>query len=259
MEKQLKPVENNLQKTEPRHNPTLIPTAVYSAETKMQNRPHDLFMSSETLDRIFSFEDKNKLVELTEELGAVLERLRDELSRSSDMYTSVGKGFRNYGFMVGANQSINNFPQYAPSFMDIGSFNDVISDYLFVRSMSERLISLGNDMRDVMNILGNIGFNYSLGYYSNLRTIVMRTNDVAAKSVFEILSRYFKSRNPKMDGEPTEMQLEKDFHALMHGKKDGEIEIKNERPTVVAGQHEVIDETHRERIEGKATIENEEK
>jgi hypothetical protein len=52
------------------------------------------------------------------------------------------------------------------------------------------------------------------------------------------------------------MQLEKDFHALLHGRKDGEVVVKNENPHTIGGIHEVIDEVHKNRTEEEIKLVN---
>ena len=55
---------------------------------------------------------------------------------------------------------------------------------------------------------------------------------------------------------PTVAQLERDFRALLHGHKDGEINISHQSPTASGRVHEVIDNTHSHRTHDglKATI-----
>jgi hypothetical protein len=43
--------------------------------------------------------------------------------------------------------------------------------------------------------------------------------------------------------QPTEKKIKRDVDALLHGRKDGEVIIKNIRPKTSRGTHEVIDET----------------
>ena len=69
---------------------------------------------------------------------------------------------------------------------------------------------------------------------------------------FFALSR--RRRISAADAPPTEMQIERDIKALLHGKKDGEVIVRNERPHVSGGTHEVIDETHSGHAAVKATV-----
>lgn len=226
-------------------DPALIPAAIYNAEGKVQT-DSNMFVSSELLDKMLPWDMREKLVEKMDELANLLNEARDLITtHTGRRNVAVGKGFRNYGFMMASNQSMNNFPELAPNFVSIDDFNDVIEDYLFARDVAERLLTISNDARDIMNIFGNLGFDFALAYYSNVRSIANRTGDKTAVSVFQILQRFFsRKRTPQNGEEPTEKQLERDFHALMHGHRDGKIVIENQSPTLSARRHEVLDDTH---------------
>jgi len=89
-------------------------------------------------------------------------------------------------------------------------------------------------------------YGYALEYYGALREAAKR-GAIGAEAEFNELRPFFtRSRNRKK--EPTEAQIERDLHALLHGTKDGEIIVKNERPRATGGKHEVIDEIHRDRV-----------
>jgi hypothetical protein len=61
-------------------------------------------------------------------------------------------------------------------------------------------------------------------------------------------------RTKQQSAEPTRKELEKDAHALIHGMKDGKIEIENVSPKIIAGVHKVKDET----FKGKAAFKDNE-
>jgi hypothetical protein len=48
------------------------------------------------------------------------------------------------------------------------------------------------------------------------------------------------------ENQPAEMQIKRDAAALLHGRKDGEVIIRNVRPKTTGGSHKVIDETFRD-------------
>jgi hypothetical protein len=238
-------------------DPALIPTAIYNAEGQMLHADKNMFVSSEMLDKMLPMDMRKELVQKMDELVDIVNKARDLIEQQTGRRnTAVGKGFRNFGFMMASNQSMNNFPELAPNFVNVNDFNDVIEDYLFARDVAERLFALSNDVRDIMNIFGNLGFSFALAYYSNVKSIAERTKDKTAVSVFEILRRFFsRKRTPRTD-EPTEKQLEHDFLSLLHGHKDGEIVIKNESPHTTGGEREVIDDVHKTRTEEKVNLVN---
>jgi len=43
--------------------------------------------------------------------------------------------------------------------------------------------------------------------------------------------------------QPTQKKIKRDMDALLNGKKDGEVIIKNIKPKTTGGKHEIIDET----------------
>jgi len=239
-------------------DPALIPPAVYRAEGRTAAASQNMFISSEMLDRMLPVPMRDEMVAKINDLAILIDQARNmAIAGVERRRNAVGKGFRNYGFMMAANQSINNFPDLAPNFLSIDSFNDVVEDYLFARDVSERLLAIANDARSIMNIFGNLAFDFALAYYANVRSIAERTGDQTAMSVYEILRRFFnRKRTPGTDEEPTVKELERHFHALLHHKSDGEIDVKNFSGQTSAGIHEAIDTTHKpEKDNFKATVE----
>jgi hypothetical protein len=53
------------------------------------------------------------------------------------------------------------------------------------------------------------------------------------------------------------MEIERDVKRLIHGKADGEIVLKNERPNMTGGVHEVIDNVHKDKTAFKETKQGE--
>jgi len=43
-------------------------------------------------------------------------------------------------------------------------------------------------------------------------------------------------------GGPTQHELERDFHGVLHGTKDGTVSAHHESPKLTGGSHEVIDD-----------------
>jgi hypothetical protein len=59
--------------------------------------------------------------------------------------------------------------------------------------------------------------------------------------LFRTLQPFFR-RPKRSSAEPTEKELERDFHALIHGKKDGKLVIENVKPKLAGGIRKVADE-----------------
>jgi hypothetical protein len=85
-------------------------------------------------------------------------------------------------------------------------------------------------------------FTDALGYYSRVKDATRRRVD-SAETLYAELHEFFRNMNPHGNGEePTEKKIKRDVDALLHGRKDGEVIIKNIRPKTTGGKHEVIDE-----------------
>jgi hypothetical protein len=210
--------EKNPKKSAAHSDPPLIPTPVFNAENKPIKLSTPILVSSQMLDNFFPSNMKVEIAKAIQDLAALVEQARDRLTAQSGRRNNVvGKGFRNFGFKMAANQSINNFPELVPSFIDVDSFNDVVEDYLFVRDLAERTLAITTELRDMMNIFGNIGFDYALAYYANVQTIANRTGNQTAASVFNTLRQYFRRRrtpNSSSPDEPTQEELDLHIKAI---------------------------------------------
>jgi hypothetical protein len=51
------------------------------------------------------------------------------------------------------------------------------------------------------------------------------------------LSQFFKKGKREGAG-PTQKELERDFKAVLHGKREGEVAVRNVKPKVVVGSRE---------------------
>ena len=123
-------------------DPALIPTAIYNAEGKMATVNPNLFINTAQLDEAFPSTAKDQLVAKMENLATLVAQVREDVAAKTNRRSfAVGKGFRNYGFMLAANQSMNNFPELAPNFVDTDSFNDVVEDYLFLRDVGYTVLA----------------------------------------------------------------------------------------------------------------------
>jgi hypothetical protein len=74
--------------------------------------------------------------------------------------------------------------------------------------------------------------------------------------VFRMLQPFFK-KTRRTSGEPTEKEIERDLHALIHGKKDGKIVVENVKPKLTGGTHKVVDEKFNDTAQFKADAEGE--
>jgi len=217
--------------------------------------PEEVDIHTYSIEKVITTSDKDELMDKINEASDMLRKIAEQLT---DLQTRnlVGKGFRNFGFLTAANNSANNNPNFVPPFVSLAVYNKIEEDFLFMRNVVERLNSITTDALTSMNILGNEAYNLSLAYYASVRQFAMRTNNPQATSVFEYLRQFFRRRRMPNVEQPTEHQLERDIHSLLHGKKDGEIVIKHESPHTTGGVREVIDDVHKNRTEEEIKLVN---
>jgi hypothetical protein len=90
---------------------------------------------------------------------------------------------------------------------------------------------------------GDTVFTDSPEFYSLVKDAARR-RVASAETLYAELHGFFRGMGPHGTEEaPTEKKIKRDVDALLHGRKDGEIIIKNIRPKASGGKHEVIDET----------------
>jgi uncharacterized protein YecE (DUF72 family) len=93
----------------------------------------------------------------------------------------------------------------------------------------------------------------ALEYYSQTEDAAKRRID-SAESLYAELHGFFK-RGPMEADKTKKKKVKRDVNALMKGKKDGEVIIKNIKPKTTGGAREVIDETFKNSASFKETDE----
>ena len=168
-----------------------------------------------------------------------------------------GLGIRNYGFTRVTYANARRNPQFVPSYLNMDAFNDSMDDFQRKRDIWGWLRQFTQLVRDGMRVPADAAFGYALEYYGALREAARRAVP-GAQAEFAELRPFFK-RTRQTAAEPTEKEIERDLHALLHGKKDGEIVVRNRRPQVSGGVHEVVDEVHTGHVAAKEIAEESEK
>jgi hypothetical protein len=162
---------------------------------------------------------------------------------------------RRYGFIDKVSDVAEANPEFAPPFFSDTVLKTKLREIEVLRNISVALGQMQRITDDVLLQVSDDAFQLALGYYNTVREAARRRQP-GAQAVFNVLRLFFK-RGRLTGDEPTEHEVERDVKALLHGKKDGEIVIKNERPHLVGGVRKVVDETHRDRIAVKETVEEE--
>jgi len=162
-----------------------------------------------------------------------------------------GAGTRRYGFIDRTMDYAMEFPQFVPAAFNIKTLQkakvhiEVLRDLQILSEQINKLIS------DGLLINGNIAYDQSLIYYNSVRELSKR-NIPGAIELYEHLNSIFKPKR-RADRPETEAEEMRDAAKLIHGKADGEMIIRNERPHLTGGEHEVIDETHKAHGKWKET------
>jgi hypothetical protein len=171
----------------------------------------------------------------------------DETFPAIDNAPHAGAGVRNIGFTEVAYRSAVTHYQFMPPFRPLSQFTEAITDFHNKQTIYQELLQFMNKVQQSMFRSSDAAYHYGLDYYNSIREAARHKGQTTAKAEYDLLSRYFKHAKPAKPGdEPTEAQLERDFHALLHGKKEGELTIKNESAHSVGGKREVKDDVHKE-------------
>jgi hypothetical protein len=151
---------------------------------------------------------------------------------------------RNYGFINKAYDIAKDNPKFAPSNFSISSMTETVRILEEVRNLSMVVDQLRQLVDDYLLLTCDNAYRDALRIYGNLRE-QSRARVAGAETLYQQLLQFFtlRRRHPK-DAEPTEHELERDFRALIHGRKDGQILIENEAPRLAEGVHRVIDDVH---------------
>ena len=149
-----------------------------------------------------------------------------------------------YGLVDEISDVITVAPQFMPSFMTEAAYKREIRVFELMRGYTIILEQMTQLSKDIMLVLGDSLYRQALSYYGAVRD-ADRRRAPGAKVVYERLKQFFRRFRNLQKNEPTERQLEKDFRALLHGHKDGTIEITGEADRVRKGNRTVIDDTHK--------------
>jgi hypothetical protein len=164
--------------------------------------------------------------------------------RALDRQRHNGVGLRRLGFIEAAFRLSTKFPQYFPHWLTTAKFQADLDLFNAVRSLVEVCRSLEEKAWNINIKASDMVYTDALEYYSQVQDAAERRID-SAESIYNKLHSFFR-HSTRNGEEPTEKQIKRDVNALLHGKKDGEVIIKNIKPKTTGGKHEVIDETFRD-------------
>jgi len=173
---------------------------------------------------------------------------------AADRRRLVGAGVRNNGFIDKAYDIARDNPQFMPPHFDVKALAQNMEDLENLRQLLWTLQQFIQAVGNALLVHSDSCYRDALRIYSSLKEQARNRVD-GAEPLYKALENFFRRGRRRTDEEPTEKQIERDIKALVHGKADGEIIVKNERPQIGGGLHEVIDHVHKGRSAFKETVE----
>jgi hypothetical protein len=200
---------------------------------------------------------------MTADVMNVIEQLSNFAAnlRDLDRQRHNGVGMKRLGFIEAAFRISSMFPQYFPHWLDTAKFKSDLDLFNVIRSLVEACRSLEEKAWNINVESSDMIYTNALEYYSQVQDAAHRRVDSAETLFAELYSFFRHSPAKNGNGEtagmaaPTQKKAKRDINALMKGKKDGEIIIKNISPRMTGGTHEIIDETFRSNTSFKETDE----
>jgi hypothetical protein len=166
---------------------------------------------------------------------------------SNDKSRHSGAGLKNIGFIDAAFECAEAHYQYIPSFRTLSEFQEAKTDFHNKRKLFIEVQGFLQKIYHSMLRSSDVAYHNALDYYTSVKEVARHESEGNANADYLLLSQHFKKSKPSKDGdEPTEAQLERDFRALLHGTKEGELTIRNENARTVGGKREVKDNAHKE-------------
>jgi len=162
----------------------------------------------------------------------------------------MGSGIRRYGFIDKTSDVASVNTEYAPMHFSAEELKKCIREIEFFRNFLQKIRTLERIFSNALLVRSDEAYRLSLLFYKYISALT-RIGDEAAITMFNMIKPFF-SRPHRATKEPSEHKLVRNLKSLLHGKKDGEIIVKNEKPHIEGGKHIVIDETYKAKDRWKA-------
>jgi len=217
--------------------------------------------------KILSNDPNAKLHPNADDLANLIETLGDLMQsfmNTADIHENltpkersrlIGAGVRNYGFIEKTLDIALDNQSFLPPNFNVQAFSNNVYEFDQIRQfyfIAEKLQTLASDS---MLLKSTVLYKEAIRVYSSLREQA-KAGVPGARDLFKALETFFKkSKNP--ESPPTEIQTERKIRSLIRGKTEGEIIIKNIKPKLTGGIHEVEEVQLKDDIKYKETAQGE--
>jgi len=195
----------------------------------------------------------NQALDTAAQLRGRIESLLNgyELSSKERMRLN-GAGTRRYGLTDKISDLMLINPDLIPQYVDEEHLKEVLRFFEISRNIDLILKQCERMNGDIMLTLGDEAFRTALMFYGAVRD-ASRRNIMGARELFDIMRPFFTHH--RKSTEETKKKQIAHAKAIIEGRADGEMILRNEHPHETGGIHEVIDETHKNTAHFKATEE----
>jgi len=241
-----------------------LEAALAKSQADLTNTHADLANAKEELDSLeaesdgkFSIKaDDNTMADILGNLDEIREIVRSWLGSINlsdvDRRRLLGSGVRRYGFIDKTSDLMTVNQEFVPSFLNTEAHKELIRMLEVSRNINVVLQQIMRANNDVLLILGDEAFRESMMFYGAVRDASLRRVQ-GAKELFNIMRQFF-NRPRRTTDEPTEKVLLHDAKTLLQDPQEGKSIIKNEKPHLTGGMHEVTDESLKPKGAFKETV-----
>jgi hypothetical protein len=155
---------------------------------------------------------------------------------------------RNMGFVEDVYDTAMENQQFFPPFLTPERFTRDYDYFKAVRALLESTDQIRELLWNITIQAADVVYTDALEYYKTVKEGSHRRVD-GADTLYRKLEDFF-SRPSRKTGEMTKKEEESEVMGILSGRREGEILIKNVKPKLVGGEHEVIEK----KIENSASI-----
>jgi len=179
-----------------------------------------------------------------ENFAELVPELENTELNTNDRKRLLGSGVRRYGFIEKVLEVGRDYPQFWPAFGgDEAALRERVDEIDVLRNLLVWFRVAARTVGDLLLLAGDDAFRIAGSYYATSRDGARRKNPDAVQ-VFEMLRLFWRHRRRMSSSEePTMHEVLRATDALLHGRKDGQITVRNESDSIIKGERVIIDHT----------------